>query len=193
MRQNHASYEYDERIAHVRRSGFAIDATMILVCLLGFLSIVSSSEKAFAYATAATEGKNKNPAVDVSKSGATNSTVGLFTPKRHSASPDERKIVLAHAIIVKTSPPQGGVASGNIGKVDVWYDAGIRDSLAALAVISSSGERIDKRDAAIDSADSAHVSVNVNPMPPGKYTVRYRALSADGHMVSGAWEFDVQP
>lgn len=100
---------------------------------------------------------------------------------------------IAHAIVVKTSPAQGGVSPGNIGKVDVWYDAGIRDSLAALAVVSASGERVDKRDAAIDSADPAHVSVGVNPMPPGKYTVRYRALSADGHMVSGAWEFDVQP
>jgi methionine-rich copper-binding protein CopC len=75
----------------------------------------------------------------------------------------------------------------------VWYDAGIRDSLAALAVVSAAGERVDKRDAAIDSADPAHVSVGVNQMTPGKYTVRYRALSADGHMVSGAWEFDVQP
>lgn len=100
-------------------------------------------------------------------------------------------LVLAHAIIVRTSPAQGGVAEGNIGKVDVWYDAGIRDAFAALAVVSASGERVDKRDAAIDSADPAHVSVGVNPLTAGKYTVRYRALSADGHMVSGAWDFEV--
>jgi copper resistance protein C len=98
----------------------------------------------------------------------------------------------AHAIIVRTSPPQGGVGDANIGKVDVWYDAGIRDAFAALAVVSASGDRVDKRDAAIDSADPAHVSVGVNPLTPGKYTVRYRALSADGHMVSGAWDFEVR-
>lgn len=98
----------------------------------------------------------------------------------------------AHAIIVRTSPPQGGVGEANIGKVDVWYDAGIRDAFAALAVVSASGERVDKHDAAIDSADPAHVSVGVNPLTPGKYTVRYRALSADGHMVSGAWDFEVR-
>jgi copper resistance protein C len=103
------------------------------------------------------------------------------------------RLLLAHAIIVRTSPPQGGVAAGNIAKVDVWYDAGIRDSLAALAVIGAGGERVDKRDAAIDSADAAHVSVSVNPLTPGKYTVRYRALSADGHLVSGAWDFEVTP
>ncbi len=101
-------------------------------------------------------------------------------------------LVLAHAIIVRTSPAQGGVAEGNIAKVDVWYDAGIRDAFAALAVVSASGERVDKRDAAIDSADPAHVSVGVNPLTAGKYTVRYRALSADGHMVSGAWDFEVR-
>jgi len=99
----------------------------------------------------------------------------------------------AHAIVVRTSPEQNGVGAADIGKVDVWYDAGIRDAFAALAVVSASGERVDKHDAAIDSADPAHVSVNINRLEPGKYTVRYRALSADGHLVSGAWEFEVRP
>jgi methionine-rich copper-binding protein CopC len=118
--------------------------------------------------------------------------------KLHAPSPRPREarrppILLAHAIVVRTSPAQGGVAAESIGKVDVWYDAGIRDAFAALAVVSASGERVDKRDAAIDSADPSHVSVSVNQLTPGKYTVRYRALSADGHLVSGAWEFEVRP
>lgn len=99
---------------------------------------------------------------------------------------------LAHAIIVRTSPPQSGVGAADVGKVEVWYDAGIRDAFVALAVVNGAGERIDKRDAAIDASDPAHVTVGVNALTPGKYTVRYRALSADGHMVSGAWEFDVK-
>jgi len=99
---------------------------------------------------------------------------------------------LAHAIVVRTSPAQSGVAAADIGKVEVWYDAGIRDAFVALAVVSASGERIDKRDAAIDSSDPSHVSVGINQLAPGKYTARYRALSADGHIVSGAWEFEVK-
>ncbi|QGM99562.1 copper resistance protein CopC [Methylocystis parvus] len=98
----------------------------------------------------------------------------------------------AHAIIVRTSPPQSGVGAADIGKVEVWYDAGIRDAFVALAVVNASGERIDKRDAAIDASDPAHVAVGVNALTQGKYTVRYRALSADGHIVSGAWEFEVK-
>ncbi|WP_292531214.1 copper resistance CopC family protein [Methylocystis sp.] len=103
------------------------------------------------------------------------------------------QLALAHAIVVRTSPAQGGVGAEDIGKVEVWYDAGIRDAFAALAVVSAAGERVDRRDAAIDSADPSHVSVSVNRLTPGKYTVRYRALSADGHLVSGAWEFEVRP
>ncbi|CAN2532844.1 hypothetical+protein [Methylocapsa aurea] len=120
------------------------------------------------------------------------SAIGLLGPSQPPPRA-ERPILLAHAIVVRTSPAQDGVAVGNIGKVDVWYDAGIRDAFAALAVISASGERVDKRDAAIDRSDPAHVSVSVDPLTPGKYKVRYRALSADGHLVSGAWDFDVLP
>jgi copper resistance protein C len=99
-----------------------------------------------------------------------------------------------HAIVVRTFPAQNGSAAASaVGKVEVWYDAGIRDAFAALAVISASGARVDKRDAAIDKSDPSHVSVSVDPLAPGKYTARYRALSADGHLVSGAWEFEVSP
>ena len=97
------------------------------------------------------------------------SAAGAFSPQD----------ALAHAIVVRTSPAQGGTAAGAIGKVEVWYDAGIRDAFVALAVVSAAGERVDKRDAAIDGSDPSHVSVGVNQLTPGKYTARYRALSAD--------------
>lgn len=108
-------------------------------------------------------------------------------PKR-----DARSLRLAHAIIVRTSPEQGAVAPEAVGKVDVWYNEGIRNDFVALAVIDQTGARVDKRDAAIDSADQSHVSTSVGPLAPGQYTVRYRAVSADGHIVSGAWGFEVR-
>jgi methionine-rich copper-binding protein CopC len=99
----------------------------------------------------------------------------------------------AHAIIVRTSPEKGAAAPQTIGKVEVWYDAGIRDDFVALAVINAAGDRVDKRDAAIDSTDQSHVSTSVEALSPGEYTVRYRAISADGHPVSGAFAFEVGP
>ncbi len=162
-------------------------ASILLVLTISYLCIeLSTTADAFAYGAL-------EIATQQNKLSHRKLSLQLYAPKEDQPDTVDHSFILAHAIVVKTSPPQGGTASGNIGKVDVWYDAGIRDSLAALAVVSATGERVDKRDAAIDSADPAHVSVGVNQMTPGKYTVRYRALSADGHMVSGAWEFDVQP
>ena len=193
MRQGQINCINDNATRHTGRPKHLLTCQRsILWSLKSFsvvLMLVLQTDTVFARATVGIESTSS---AGNSASKKTISEGERYAPKRQPTQLDEPKILLAHAIIVKTSPPQGGVAPGNIGKVDVWYDAGIRDSLAALAVVSASGERIDKRDAAIDSADPAHVSVGVNPMTPGKYTVRYRALSADGHMVSGAWEFDVQ-
>lgn len=190
MRQDLTSGCKDSPVVYPRDPGRAVNCLRIPAWLVGILLAVLCANEADARMTVLVE---TGSAVKSAISRTTNFSTKLHTPGNWRTGDDEPKIFLAHAIIVKTSPPQGGIAPGNIGKVDVWYDAGIRDSLAALAVVSAAGERIDKRDAAIDGADPAHVSVSVNPMAPGKYTVRYRALSADGHMVSGAWEFDVQP
>jgi copper resistance protein C len=95
----------------------------------------------------------------------------------------------AHATLVRTFPEKGAEAPVTVAKVDVWYNEAIRDELVALAVINADGVRVDKRDSAIDSADGSHVSTSVETLTPGEYTVRYRAVSADGHLVSGAWVF----
>jgi methionine-rich copper-binding protein CopC len=100
--------------------------------------------------------------------------------------------LFAHAIIVRTSPEKGSVAAEPVNKVEIWYDAGIRNDFVGLAVINASGDRVDKRDAASDGSDPSHVSTNVEALAPGEYTVRYRAISADGHIVSGAWVFEVR-
>jgi len=40
--------------------------------------------------------------------------------------------------------------------------------------------------------DGAIASVALRPLgPTGKYTVNYRVTSADGHVVNGAWSFDL--
>jgi copper resistance protein C len=138
--------------------------------------------------------------VDRSESGAgvrrqpaaTSSALELRVPERHFPTPASLGQQFAHAIIVRTSPEKGTVAPETVGKVEVWYDAGIRDDFVALAVVNAAGDRVDKHDAAIDSADQSHVSTSVGSLSPGEYTVRYRAISADGHIVSGAWIFEVR-
>lgn len=97
----------------------------------------------------------------------------------------------AHAIVVRASPQEGEAVTGPLSRVELWYDAPISPSMVALSVTDPAGQRIDRRDAAIDRANGAHVAVSVNAATPGEYTVRYRAISADGHIVSGSYRFKV--
>ncbi|MCI0465923.1 MAG: copper resistance protein CopC [Beijerinckiaceae bacterium] len=114
----------------------------------------------------------------------------LKPPPAERASP---RLRLAHARVVRSFPEDGSaVAPESVGRIEVWYNDPIGREFVALAVINAAGERVDKRDAAIDSADRTHVSVSVERLPPGEYTVRYRAVSSDTHLVSGAWAFVVR-
>lgn len=181
-----------ERERPARRRSTFWKSTNGQACALSFFGAILSAsgapERAVAYGNSFDSGASGR-----AQSLRAPPAIQLRAPSRPPPEAQSPALILAHAIVVRTSPAQGGIGAEDIGKVEVWYDAGIRDAFAALAVVSASGERVDKRDAAIDSVDPAHVSVSVNRLTPGKYTVRYRALSADGHLVSDAWDFEVRP
>ncbi len=163
-----------------KRAGFLPLAMPVLYMVSPFQPVAADVDRSMFSA-----GVQRQPA-------DTSSALELRVPKQPLAKPPTLGQQFAHAIIVRTSPEKGTVAPESVGKVEVWYDAGIRDDFVALAVVNAAGDRVDKRDAAIDSADQSHVSTSVGALTPGEYTVRYRAISADGHIVSGAWIFEVR-
>lgn len=116
----------------------------------------------------------------------------LRAPELPPPKPASPRLRFAHAKVVRSFPESGAVVPETVGKVEIWYSDAIANAFVALAVINAAGDRVDKRDAAIDSADGSHVSVSVEALTPGEYTVRYRAVSADTHLVSGAWVFEVR-
>jgi methionine-rich copper-binding protein CopC len=95
----------------------------------------------------------------------------------------------AHAIVVRAKPQDGETVTSAPSKVELWYDAPISSAMAALSVTDAAGQRVDKHDAAIDGA---HVTTSVEAASPGEYTIRYRAISADGHIVSGILHFTIK-
>ena len=97
--------------------------------------------------------------------------------------------VYAHAILVKSVPEKETVITQSPEKVEVWFNDAVGRKYQALAVINKKGKRMDNRDVKQDSSDGAHLSATLKPMEPGKYTVRYRVQSADGHILSGKYYF----
>jgi methionine-rich copper-binding protein CopC len=100
---------------------------------------------------------------------------------------------LAHAILVKAQPEKESVVAAPPAEVVLVFNDAVGEEFLALAVIDPAGKRVDKHDAKLDFSDHSHLRASVEKLAPGRYTVRYRVLSADGHVVSGKYTFLVQP
>ena len=103
-----------------------------------------------------------------------------------------RPVMLAHAILVKAAPEKESTITDVPEEVLLIFNDSVGQEFLALAVIDPSGQRVDNHDAKLDFTDHSHLRASVSKLAPGRYTVRYRVLSADGHVVSGKYFFDVK-
>jgi methionine-rich copper-binding protein CopC len=51
---------------------------------------------------------------------------------------------------------------------------------------------VDAGDARVTESEPTELSVRVPPLPAGAYTVKYRVLSVDGHLVESEFVFSVR-
>lgn len=99
----------------------------------------------------------------------------------------------AHAILVKSQPAKDEQVSVAPKQIDLWFNDPVRSQYKALAVIDSNGKRVDKHDVEQSLTDGSHIYATVEDLPPGTYTIRYRVVSQDTHIVTGKFEFTVKP
>jgi methionine-rich copper-binding protein CopC len=78
-------------------------------------------------------------------------------------------------------------------RVRLWFSEPLEAKFAAVSVWDASGKQIDQRDGLVGPEDPKALSVSVPTLGPGNYTVKYRVLSVDGHVVEGSFRFTVRP
>lgn len=103
-----------------------------------------------------------------------------------------RPLLLAHAILVRSEPAEGSAVPEPPEIIELWFNEGVGRDYVALAVIDGRGARVDDANARLGFFDQSYLRVTLPPVIPGTYTVRYRVQSADGHIVSGKFNFAVQ-
>ncbi|MEQ1637461.1 MAG: copper resistance CopC family protein [Methylococcales bacterium] len=99
---------------------------------------------------------------------------------------------LAHAILVKSEPAKDSVLTTSPPKIDVWFNDKVGTEFKALAVIDSTGKRFDNKDVQQETFDQSHLYATLQPLAAGTYTVRYRVVSVDTHIVTGKFQFTVK-
>ncbi|MDD2767255.1 MAG: copper resistance protein CopC [Methylococcus sp.] len=126
-----------------------------------------------------------------------NASVGAWTavpnPFLARGAESPLPVRLAHAILVKAIPERDATITDIPEEIHLTFNEGVGTEFLALAVVDDSGKRVDKHDAKLDFTDHSNLRASVSGLAAGRYMVRYRVLSADGHVVSGKYYFQIQP
>jgi len=96
----------------------------------------------------------------------------------------------AHATLTKTEPAIGKRVERSPSVLRLYFDQSVDVLPNAIRVYDAKGRVLSGRTLA--SADKRTIDAPVSRLPRGGYTVRWRAVSADGHVVSGVFTFGVR-
>jgi methionine-rich copper-binding protein CopC len=101
--------------------------------------------------------------------------------------------VFAHARYDRSEPPSGTALDGQPFVLKAWFSQELT-SKSTMQVFDANGVQVDLGDGHVDLDDPVRkmMLVSLPELPPGIYTVRYGADSAeDGHTYPGAFAFGV--
>jgi methionine-rich copper-binding protein CopC len=98
----------------------------------------------------------------------------------------------AHAYLVKSSPARRAVLSNPPSRVVLWFNERLEAQFSQLSVWNREGGQVDSGDTQVGPEDLKKLSVGIPPLPAGAYSVKFRVLSVDGHIVEGELPFSVR-
>jgi methionine-rich copper-binding protein CopC len=100
--------------------------------------------------------------------------------------------VHAHAMLVKAEPARRAVLTQPPGQVRLWFNEEIEKDYASLAVLDGAKAAVTDAKPAIAADDPKAIVLALPELAPGKYTVKFRVLSVDGHVVDTSYDFTVK-
>lgn len=98
----------------------------------------------------------------------------------------------AHALLVRSSPAARATLTRPPERVHLWFNERLEPAYSRASVWDASGRQVDSADAAVDVAEPTRLTVNLPALAPGIYTVKFRVLSVDGHLVESQFPFTVR-
>jgi methionine-rich copper-binding protein CopC len=99
---------------------------------------------------------------------------------------------LAHSFRVEATPSSKDHVATSPKTIKLRFGGGVEPKYSKLTVENAEGKVLGE--GAIGAPDKPReLSMESPELAPGKYVVRYRVLSTDGHVVEGNYEFTVDP
>lgn len=99
---------------------------------------------------------------------------------------------LAHALLVKAEPPRRAVLAKPPAQVRLWFNEEIEGDYASLAVLDDEQHPVTDMKPHLAPDDPKSIVLTLPELAAGKYSVKFRVLSVDGHVVDSSFEFTVK-
>ncbi len=97
----------------------------------------------------------------------------------------------AHAVLDSSTPVSSSVLETSPSEIRLDFNETIEDSLLSIQLFDSEQRTVSIGKAKRSNSDLSVASATVPKIDDGVYVVVWRAVSADGHPVSGAFPFEV--
>lgn len=99
----------------------------------------------------------------------------------------------SHARLMKSIPARRAVLSTPPTRVQLWFNEPLEARFSQLSVWNAAGQRVDEGDLQVDPQDAKKLSLNLPRLKIGRYTVKFRVLSVDSHLITNQFSFTVEP
>ena len=99
---------------------------------------------------------------------------------------------LAHSMLVKAEPPRRAILAKAPGQVRLWFNEDIEGDYASLTVLDTDKHPVTDAKPILAPDDPKSIVLPLPELAPGKYSVKFRVLSVDGHVVDSSFDFTVK-
>jgi methionine-rich copper-binding protein CopC len=99
---------------------------------------------------------------------------------------------LAHSMLVKAEPPRRAVLTQSPTQVQLWFNEEIEGDYASLVVLDAEKHPVTEIKPQLAPNDRKSIVLPLPELSPGKYSVKFRVLSVDGHVVESYFDFSIK-
>ncbi|HLP81931.1 MAG TPA: copper resistance CopC family protein, partial [Nitrosomonas sp.] len=77
-------------------------------------------------------------------------------------------------------------------QIQLWFNEKIEASYASVTVVDKDKKAVTENNPEIVAEDPKSVVLNLPEIDSGRYTVQYRVMSVDGHVIESSYDFNVK-
>ena len=97
---------------------------------------------------------------------------------------------LAHALLEQASPARRSVLTAPPVAVRLQFNEAVELRYSSIEVLDAKAQV--QASGSLSAPEAKALSLPLSPLPGGHYTVHYRVLSVDGHVIESRYSFTVK-